>query len=355
MPTVAVLADTGGAEFHVGDEAMLAAAVRRLDADVEVVGRAHGDDELDAAVARADALLVAGGGNLSSSWPELVAQRVRALRAAAARGIPAALGGQTLGPALNGEQREAVASALAGAALVGVRERPSAALAAELGVPADRIVPQVDDAFLLHGEPPADPALRALAGAPVLAATLDGSFAVPAARVELLRLATQLAATAHELALPVVVQPHLGPLGEVGESDGEAGRVVAAVLAGEGVACTVTPVLAPAETVWITQRAALVASSRYHPLVFAGAGAVPALGVHTDEYTRIKLEGALEHVGAEAWVLPRGKAVAGGLAAGLKDLWAQREAVSTGMRERLPAIGRAEDARWARLAGALRL
>jgi hypothetical protein len=218
-------------------------------------------------------------------------------------------------------------------------------------VPADRIVPQVDDAFLLPAAPPADPALRALAGTPFLAVTLDGSYAVPSARVELLRLASQLAA----FALPVVFQPHLGPLGEVGEADGAAGRVVAAVLTGEGVACTVTPVLAPAETAWLTQRAALVASSRYHPLVFAGAAAVPALGVHTDEYTRIKLEGALEHAGAAAWTLPRATAVAGGLAAGLRDLWARREEVAAEMRARLPAIARAEDARWARLAAALRL
>ena len=360
MRTVAVLADTGGEEFHVGDEAMLAAAVLRLGAlagppAVLVAGRTHGAEELDAMVAAADALLVTGGGNLSSSWPELVAQRVRVLTAAAARGIPAALGGQTLGPELNGAEREAVAAALAGAALVGARERPSAALAAELGVPEERIVAQVDDAFLLPGEPPADPALRALAAAPFLSVTLDASFAAPPARVELLRLASQLAAVAAELALPVVVQPHLGRPGEIGEADGATGRTVRDVLANEGLRCTVTPVLPAAETAWLTQRAALVASSRYHPLVFASAGAVPALGLYTDAYTRIKLEGALEHVGAAAWTLPRGRAVAGGLAAGLRDLWAQREEVAAGMRARYPAIARAEDARWARLADVLRL
>ena len=360
MPTVAVLADTGGDEFHVGDEAMLAAAVLRLGVlagppAVVVAGRTHGAEELEAVVAAADALLVAGGGNLSSSWPALVAQRVRALRAAAARGIPAALGGQTLGPELSGAEREALAAALAGAALVGTRERPSATLAAELGVPEERIVAQVDDAFLLPGEPPADPALGDLAAAPFLSVTLDASFAVPGARVELLRLASQLGSVAADLGLPVVVQPHVGPLGEAGDADGAAGEIVRAVLANDGLPCTVTPVLSPAETVWLTQRAALVASSRYHPLVFAGAAAVPALGLYSDAYTRIKLEGALEHVGAAAWVLPRGRAVAGGLAARLRELWAQREEVAAGMRARRPRIDRAEDARWARLAGVLRL
>ena len=359
MPTVAVLADTGGDEFHVGDEAMLAAAVLRLGAlagppAVVVAGRTHGAEELEAVVAAADALLVAGGGNLSSSWPALVAQRVRALRAAAARGIPAALGGQTLGPELSGAEREALAAALAGAALVGTRERPSATLAAELGVPEERIVAQVDDAFLLPGEPPADAALGDLAAAPFLSVTLDASFAVPGARVELLRLASQLGSVAADLGLPVVVQPHVGPLGEAGDADGAAGEIVRAVLANDGLPCTVTPVLSPAETVWLTQRAALVASSRYHPLVFAGAAAVPALGLTATRHAH-QVEGALEHVGAAAWVLPRGRAVAGGLAARLRELWAQREEVAAGMRARRPRIDRAEDARWARLAGVLRL
>jgi hypothetical protein len=81
-------------------------------------------------------------------------------------------------------------------------------------------------------------------------------------RVPLLRLADQIAAVAAELRLPVLFQPHVGPLGAVGEADGAAGRIVQALLEGKGARCVLSPVLAPAETAWLTQRAALVASSR---------------------------------------------------------------------------------------------
>ena len=96
------------------------------------------------------------------------------------------------------------------------------------------------------------------------------------------------------------------------------------------------PVLPTEETISLTQRAALVVSSRYHPLVFATAAAIPCLGIHRDAYTRIKLQGALAHVGMEVWSLPASAAGEGELAAALERLWNGREKA----RRRWPGRGK---------------
>src|SRR6185369_8615273 len=103
-----LLADVGGDSFHVGDEAMLAANIEALRRDdpavnVTVIGRSSEAQRPATAAAtldRAAALFVSGGGNLSSSWPELLQQRIAWMREAWRREIPIVTGGQTIGPSL---------------------------------------------------------------------------------------------------------------------------------------------------------------------------------------------------------------------------------------------------------------
>ncbi|MGH2943335.1 MAG: hypothetical protein ACRDLN_11255, partial [Solirubrobacteraceae bacterium] len=97
------MADVGGESYHVGDEAMLEANLLRLAADaphaaVTVLGRDAADGDIAAALARAQGLLISGGGNLASPWPDLLRARILAIEEAARHGLPVAMGGQTLGP-----------------------------------------------------------------------------------------------------------------------------------------------------------------------------------------------------------------------------------------------------------------
>src|SRR4029079_11684696 len=110
----------------------------------------------------------------------------------------------------------------------------------------------------------------------------------------------------------VAFLPHVGPLGSPGTEDGRAGAALCRLLQAEGIGCMVLPALPPEQTVWTTQRAALVVSSRYHPLVFATAAAIPCLGLYRDAYTRIKLQGVLAQVGMEALCMFSGAAADGG-------------------------------------------
>ena len=90
--------------------------------------------------------MIAGGGNLASTWPLHVYERAALAGIAARLGRPLVVSGQTLGPTLLGRDRELVGELLRSARLVGVRESSSHALAAELGVAA-RV--GVDDASFL--------------------------------------------------------------------------------------------------------------------------------------------------------------------------------------------------------------
>ncbi|MFL6195453.1 MAG: phytanoyl-CoA dioxygenase family protein [Thermoanaerobaculia bacterium] len=362
-PLLVVLADVGAEAFHVGDEAMLEAnlaILRRHEPGlaVTVIGRGAAADEPKAVAAALDGaagLLVSGGGNLSSPWPGLLAQRLLWMREAQRRGLPVATGGQTIGPELTPPERSALAEALAGAAHVGVRELPSAALALQMGVPADRLSYQADDAFFLAGREPAAEEIRDLPEGPYVAVTLDDTLAAAGSRGALRSLAAQLARIAAESGLRLAFLPHVGALGRPGDHDGKSGAALQQLLEAHGAGCALLPVMRPAETVWATQRASLVVSSRYHPLVFGTAAAVPCLGLHRDAYTRIKLQGALAHAGMEAWCLSEAAAEEGGLLAAFRRLWNGREEAREAMARAREILERQEERRWRSLLARLGL
>ncbi len=353
--SLVIVADVGTEPFHVGDEAMLVAnvgALRRHNPEVrvtvigrEVRGEARGPSAA-AVLEGADGLFVSGGGNLSSSWPELLHQRIRWIGEARRRGLPVVTGGQTIGPKLNPADRSALAEALAGVDLLGVRELPSAALALQMGTHADRLSYQPDDAFFLAGHSPAG---RSCPDEPFLLVTLDPAFAAMGSRSGLCSLALQLAAIVAESRLRLAFLPHVGPLGSLGDEDGRAGTALARLLRAEGVECELLPVMPSAETVWVTQRAAAVVSSRYHPLVFATAAAVPCLGIYRDDYTRVKLQGALAHLGMEEWCQSAAAAERFGLVRAFRRLWTRREEIAAAMTRAREPLAAQEEHRWRQL------
>lgn len=339
---------------------MLAANVQRLARDapglkIRVLGFDAGRTEISSAVAHARGVLVSGGGNMSADWPGLLEQRVQLMVEAAREGVPVVMGGQTIGPDLTAAQRSSLAESLRSAALVGVRELESADLVRELGVPEERVVLQVDDAFWLDPVAPVQPELLGATATPYLAVTLDPWFASDTSRSALRRITVQIAAFAGERDLAVLLIPHVDPLGQIGDQDGAVARMTHEWLGGAGVRSTLVPVLSGEHAMWVTQRAAAVVSSRYHPLVFATAAGVPCVGLHRDRYTEIKLVGALTHVGMERWTLGAVEAEEGELAVLLAELWRRRHDVRDAMRAARPELERRDANRWQRLLGALEL
>jgi len=405
-----VIADIGGAEArHIGDEAMLEAnldAFRRLIPQVAftVVSRdpawtaaRYGVDAvapfgfrrdlsagaereamldqlmadamtqapsnvamkatLDAtsdAVARADGLVVSGGGNLSSTWPDLLYERLALLQLARIFGKPAVVLGQTIGPRLGAEERRLLAEALSSARFVGVRELPSAALALELSVPPERIWYQSDDALFLEANAQSIPnpvPISARRGAEAIAVTIDPQVRA-AGEAVFGSLVSQLRELSETTGANLILIPHtFGNESAAVPSDLTEARLLAE---GLGLSHTVvTAGLDADQAKQLTSDAALVISSRYHPIVFGLAAGIPSLGIYGDEYCRIKLQGALAHARLERWTVTYDDVVRGRLLTKALQLWQARGEVRCELESRREAWREEYRERWVTVIRAL--
>ena len=291
-----------------------------------------------AAIAASDGVVIAGGGNLSRTWPEHVFERAAGVRAARRAARPVAITGQTIGPAFDERTRELVAETLAGCVFVGAREEHSWRLAVELGVQPGRLVLQFDDAIGLDEvEPPRSSEI--VGDGEFIAVTLNqlDDLSDPAGIVP--KFAAQLAELGQSTGAAVVLVPHVGNLGGARVHDvAMAAAVVAA--AGASAPLRLAPLPSPAEAVWYCRHAQLVVSTRYHPAVFATGAGTPALFLYQDRYTLVKGQGALALAGLQDWTVSAGLAALGLLVPAAVELWSRRDAVREHLRSLQPAIGR---------------
>jgi polysaccharide pyruvyl transferase WcaK-like protein len=282
-----------------------------------------------AALARADGLVLSGGGNLSSTWPDLLYRRVALMQLARILGKPSVVLGQTIGPGLRGDERRRLGEALASARFVGVRELPSALLALDLGVPIERLWYQCDDALFLDGARNPDEASDP-SRPPTIAVTIDSQIRASKGKV-FRNLVKQLRELAEVTGAHLILVPHLHGNESTSGSDLTEARMLAARL---GLRHTVIAAgLEPAQVREVTAQSSLVISSRYHPIVFALDAGVPCIGIYGDEYCRIKLQGGLAHAGLEEWTLTYDDIVQGRLLKSSLELWRVRDQV----RQRLEA------------------
>jgi polysaccharide pyruvyl transferase WcaK-like protein/uncharacterized coiled-coil protein SlyX len=275
------------------------------------------------AVAAADAVLVAGGGNLNSWWPVHVYERAALAGVAAAFGRPVVVSGQTLGPALTGRHGELVSGTLTSARLVGVREAASFDVARSLGVLEARLALTVDDATFVPGEAVVDLPARAVA---VTFASHTGmldptSFVASVARL--------LEHTVDVTGLDVVMVPHQGRSDEASSSgDVALHEQIRDSMSRHADRIRLLPVLTARQIAAVTRSAELVLSSRYHPVVFGLGAGVPTLGLVVDEYTSTKIHGALANFGAGAHAFSVAALLDGSLEEAVTDVWARRADIS---------------------------
>ncbi len=383
-----IVGDVAGPSlYHLGDEAMLEANIlrfRQLFPDIEFTALSRdpswtaqnysvdslpypkwsagiecseqwlGSDILND-LHRSNGLILSGGGNLCSTWPDKIHERVALMDAAVKAHIPIVVLGQTLGPALRADERRLLGGSFRHIKWLGVRDDASAAIALELGTPSDRVHLQLDCTFFLDSREPAgdraqpfcEPSRR------WIVVTLDASFGAPerASCVEV--LASQLDSLAQHLQASLVFVPHVGGQ-DAGDalSDDVAGRALAKHLGSKLTSVGLWP---GREVRWLIERAAMVVSTRYHPLVFATAAEVPALGIYSDDYSRVKLRAALGNAGLEAWCISAAMAEKGHLFPLAAELWRQRDQVFDRLAN-LSAIAWAQEVqRWVAISDALEL
>lgn len=307
-----------------------------------------------AAVAGADAVLIAGGGNLNSHWPEHIYERLAVARTAAAAGIPVVITGQTLGPRIDDHHRSLVLELLTTAELVGVREGHSHALALELGMDPSRLMLQADDALLLGGidTPPLPEGFDP--GTPTMPrrfiAVTFHPFATPD-DPRMISLAEQLATAANRVGAQLLFVPHMrGAEGPGGTSDVDIAGHLAHITGGFAMS---DPDAAGAA--WAARNAWVVVSTRYHPLVFATGAAVPSLALVWDHYTAVKCRGALDHVELGNWWLHVDSAAAGCLEPALAEVIRRRVEISSWMHLHTARLRALDEHRQAAVAAALGL
>jgi len=282
---------------------------------------AEAGEPLDA-VRSADAVVVSGGGNLSSTWPHLLAERVALLLTAQRLGKPAVVLGQTIGPNLTREESALLSEALRTARFVGVRELPSAALALALGVPLSRLWYQCDDAMFV-GRDGAIAVNAEAAAQPVIAVTIDPQFRSRRSDGFPI-LAAQLRELALSTGASIVLVPHeFGSEAQVALTDMTEARLLADAIGLPGI--EIAGDLDARTAARIAANSALVVSSRYHPLVFALAEGTSCIGIFGDEYCRIKLQGALVHAGLERYAIHFDDVADGALLPLALESWRNRE------------------------------
>lgn len=250
------------------------------------------------AVAASDGVVIAGGGNLSSLWPDHIYERSTLAAIARQFGKPVVVTGQTLGPALLGRDGELLAGLLTGASLVGVREAASHDIARRLGVESAALGLLLDDASFLDGDPGHYAPER-----PYCAVTVSEHFGASDPvrfQEEFARLLDHVVDVGD---LDILMIPHLGSIGE-GVRTGDVAAMDRLASTMRSDRTTVTPVRPAHEVVGLTRGASLVVSTRYHPLVFGMSAGIPSIGISVDQYTSVKLSGALRNFGLGDWALP---------------------------------------------------
>ncbi|MDJ0335876.1 polysaccharide pyruvyl transferase family protein [Salinibacterium sp. G-O1] len=317
-------------------EARLAAVIAAV-RNPETLDAGDPAHEVISAIRNSNGMLIAGGGNMSTLWPHHIFERSALGAIAVALGKPLVVSGQTIGPELDDADSALVRELLGSADLVGVREPSSFALCDRLGV-AD-VTQTIDDAsFLVADDVPtsSDYCLVSVA-----------SHVGDATRADVVRaLATMLDEIASHTGLDIVFFAHFGPLD--GPSRGDAVMHDAAIEAMTSPARVVAPVDSVSGA-RLARGASMVVSSRYHPVVFAVPAGVPTIGIPVDDYTGVKLRGALGNFGQDG-VLSVEELLAGNGSALVARLWADRDVIRSNASTLEPRASVASSSWWDRIA-----
>jgi polysaccharide pyruvyl transferase WcaK-like protein len=258
-----------------------------------------------AELARLDLLVAASAGSLTSSfsayalWPQMVT-----LLAARALRVPVVVSGVTVGPFRGLADRVIAALGLRTAAAITVRDSIHSPRALRmLGVPPGRVQCRPDDATALEPAPAAE-VEQALA----VAGLGDGRrfFALSmhewdGLEESLRPLAELVDWISAERGLTALFVPHV--TFEL-HDDRALARRLAGRLGAHVDLRLLDPLPADEVLMGIIGRAELAVGTRFHQSVIASARGVPALGIHGDAYTRIKLEGLAAMAGGVVSAVP---------------------------------------------------
>lgn len=304
-------------------EARLAQLENELEAFEDDGGEAQ---DAITAIARADAVLIAGGGNLNSRHVQHLFERVSMARIARHFGKPLALTSQTIGPDIAEGDLALLQEILDDAVVIGARETDTEALLLRLGVDRTKVHHCMDDALMLTASDDDRSSMQRY----ISDRYVIGSFAGHSKGTHLnddqyyRLLAEQLDAAAEQFDARVLLVPHAGSLHDdrrrhdIGTHEeilrrSRSGRIEA------------LPMITARQLVALTDDAMFTISSRYHPAVFGPSAGVPSVTVVPSYYSSVRMRGALRNVGLEGLALPIDAIESGTLQNVLRDVFDHRE------------------------------
>lgn len=279
-----------------------------------------------AAIRAADAVIVAGGGNLNSAWPNLLFERLAAAELASEFGIDLVLSGQSIGPRVDHRHQGPLARIVQVARLIGVREQGSIETLERLGLSSEKIVHTPDDALALLADS-RDPTTSPAAVNPYVTATFarHSGMATPARHLADAVAAVRVLAEITEL--PVLLVAHEGRIGSSPASgDARFHEEIAGSLADIDV--RVLPQADSEATTAVTGNAELVVSMRYHQIVDALGQSRACVGISVDDYGHNKVGGALCDAGLDAYAVTSNTVSSGSFAMVVADAWLHRVEIS---------------------------
>ncbi|MGO4193098.1 polysaccharide pyruvyl transferase family protein [Arthrobacter sp. YAF17] len=377
---IALLGDVGQPVYHVGDEAMAHACVDELGArghedvllltrNVEetrrlfrkaaaptlqfpwppeeraeyldlVIRAAHGDTDalppedqvwdLITAMRACDALLIAGGGNMNSTYGWLLYERAAVAGIACALGLPVAIAGQTIGPVLYGRDRDVAKDLIGRAALVGARESYTLSLARHLAETGQhKVASCLDDATFYAGRAAAkvksvDVGDSLAPAGPYIAATFSGGHGPADREAYIKAVAAALDQAALATGCAVVLLAHMSTPG-LGDGDEGVHSEIAAAMT---VPVVAPPILSAEDTAALTAGASMVITSRYHSVVFALDAGLPVVALACEDYSHARLNGALQNWGLGPLALTLPSLFDGTFSSAVEEVWKRRSDVA---------------------------
>jgi len=347
-----VLGDVGlKSLYHVGDEAMTEVAVEMLrDHDPEQITLVVGDPEtataqyglpavkrigfspgwtrrqsndklaretsaasLDnakpgsvaAAVRNADAVVIAGGGNMTSRYAHHLYERVAITRMAKYYGKPLLVTSQTVGPVLRAADEDLLGEIVEYALLFGARDDDSFALLHRIG--GQRASPVVqrtaDDAVLLDSDPSTRASDSSLSARYIVASFTSDRGTTDLSQDEYqASIAETLKTLADQLDADVLLVPHTGAPG--GDPTGDEVSDAAIVELAAHPRVRALRVGTARETAALCAGAVLCVSTRYHSAVFSLAASTPTVAVSLSFYSTVRFRGAMAPLGLDAYIVP---------------------------------------------------
>jgi polysaccharide pyruvyl transferase WcaK-like protein len=232
---------------------------------------------------RSDLVFIAGGGNHTSVWPDVLESRLFLLRLARFFKKRIVFASQTLGP-FTDAHRAACQDVFSAADWMGVRDRNYSA--SQLDIPVHFAV---DDAVFLPSQH--DDQTRGIANgnAKLVGLSLRNFKGVTDQQQHELCRALVPIISKHQAATVFIPHHARANMGDL-----DIARRISPLWPQAAPLLVLNPIPHASAVRALTENCSWVVTMRYHQLIFSLSVGVPCVGIYVDEYTKAKLNGAFE-------------------------------------------------------------